>query len=351
MFPQAIARKVGLSVAALSLSVALLLCVLPAIAAAQTPGNFATVDLSAAPATPTAFQNVTVTAVSYTADLSTSYLTWYKNGVKAAEGVGASSFSFTTGGFGSVTAIIVSVKTQDGQTIQQGLEVRPADVNLNWEALSYTPPFYKGKALYSYQAPLRVTAVPQIADGNGVRIDPSNLIFSWQVDFKARQDLSGLGKDTAVLKAAIPFKETSVTVTVSTLDGNTTATKTIVVKPNAPQIVLYRKSPLYGLMTNMAVGDSFLLTEPELSLTAIPYFFDTGSPAENMTYLWSMNGSTVAGVSGNTLTVRQTKNAAGSSNISLSATHTRDMFEYGNASVVVDFNGQTAGGALLNSRP
>lgn len=321
--------------------------VFPIAVFAQIAVNPESIELRTTPEFPTAYQSVRVTADSNTTNLSESYLEWFVDGKKATGGVGITTFSFQTGGFGVASQIIVTAKTQNGNTVQRGLEVRPADVNISYEALSYVPPFYKGRAVYTYQTPIRVIAIPELGDANGRKLASNSLLFSWQVDDRLQQSMSGLGKDTAVLKASIPLKETAITVTVSTLDGKTTTSKRITVKPVAPKIVLYQLSPIYGLMFNSALTNSEKLAGQEMTIAAIPYFFDTSDPKANMIYTWSMNGVSIGeGQKDNTLTVRQIDDSAGTSNVSLNAKHARDIFEYDDAAVSISFGQEVKAGAF-----
>jgi hypothetical protein len=112
------------------------------------------------PVRPEPNQTVTVSIESYATDLSRSTISWYLNNVLTKEGTGLKQFTFKTGRAGSVSNILIVVKTSEGALLQETLNIHPASLDLVWEAQSYTPPFYKGKAFYPYQGTVKVVAMP-----------------------------------------------------------------------------------------------------------------------------------------------------------------------------------------------
>ena len=60
------------------------------------------------------------------------------------------TFTFTAGSLGKTQKVTVNGVENDGTSITQSISVMPASIDLIWQAHSYTPPFYKGKALFPH---------------------------------------------------------------------------------------------------------------------------------------------------------------------------------------------------------
>src|SRR3989338_993377 len=102
------------------------------------------------PEAPGAFEETTLSLVSYSFNLDTSQISWTLDGKAALSGSGKKSFTFTTKNVGSTSTIDIKVTPAGGEALNQRVVVRPANVDLLWQATdSYVPPFYRGKAMSS----------------------------------------------------------------------------------------------------------------------------------------------------------------------------------------------------------
>jgi hypothetical protein len=104
--------------------------------------------LNTIPEKPGANQDVYAEIESYAIDLSRSQVTWLINGVIKKQGFGERTFSFKTGPLGSSMNLRVVAISPQGQSIEEEIVIQTSEVDLIWKADSYTPPFYKGKALF-----------------------------------------------------------------------------------------------------------------------------------------------------------------------------------------------------------
>ena len=139
-----------------------------AYAATALPASSSSVAIEVIPEVPGPFERATLVLTSYAADLDRSLVVWSVNGKEIQRGIGKKSFSFILGGVGSVSVVRVDVQTSTLGTITNTLTFNPGYVDILWEASdSYVPPFYKGKALPSSQANMRLTAVPTMLSANG----------------------------------------------------------------------------------------------------------------------------------------------------------------------------------------
>lgn len=291
------------------------------------------------PPTPGPNQSVTATASSYSVDLDSSSIAWFVDGKMQKTGTGLTSFSFVTGGVGQTTTIDVVVNTQNGQVIKKTFTLKPAMVDLIWQAESYTPPFYEGKALFSHEERLEFIAIPHILDDSGAEILASKLIYKWTRNGTVLGDFSGYGKNTYTMIASIISVPIDMQVEVTTTDGTSVADGETVATPINPSVVFYQKDPLYGIQFQTALPSNFSLIDNEMDILAAPFFFgsdDIGT--SNLEYAWSINGNSID----NDLTktdriFRPKEGTSGTSNVSLSITNTDKILQMANSNFNLSF--------------
>lgn len=243
------------------------------------------------PASPGANENVFVKIESFSFDLNSSEIIWALDGAIKSKGLGKKSFSFQTGKIGSVSLIKAVIKTKEGRTIEKSLVVRPAGVDILWEANSYAPPFYKGKALYSYQSFITVIAVPNIINSSGAKINPGNLTYKWTKNSKVLGDVSGYGKNKFSFSKTVLSSPAEIEVEVMSSDKKIKASGSITLEPTEPKILIYENNPLYGIIYERAVDGEYKLDGSEITLIATPYFFSReDTSGEKIKYNWNMNG-------------------------------------------------------------
>jgi len=303
-----------------------LLIILPLFASAQLLPSYLTagdVTIHLSPESPGANQTVKATLEGLGVDLDRSKISWFVNGKLEKASVGEKSFSFKTGAIGASVNLIVTIETIDGAKINNNLTITPAEVSLIWEPISYVPPFYKGKRLYSYGAPIKVIAIPEIIK-NGERFGDNELVYKWKVDYKLIQSASGAGKNTITAKSSVPLKPTTISVEVSTLDG---------------AVAFYENNPRLGILFNKELSNTTTLTEQEINLFAVPYFFDSATAADSkLNFVWQMNNQTVSpGDENNQITLRQVEDNAGTASVALRVNHLKDIFQYAAKSLNIEF--------------
>lgn len=250
-------------------------------------------DITTIPASPGANENVSVKIESFSFDLNSSEIIWAINGVIKDRGLGKKIFSFKTGNVGSISLIKAVIKTKEGETIEKTLVVRPAGVDILWEADSYTPPFYKGKALYSYQSLVTVIALPNMVNSSGTKINPDNLIYKWTKDGKVLGGVSGYGKSKFSFSKSILSRPDEIEVEVTSTDKKIKASGNIIIEPIEPKTVIYENNPLYGIIYEKAISGEFKLNGNEITLITTPYFFGKNDVGEAIKYDWRMNGKSI----------------------------------------------------------
>ena len=171
-------------------------------------------------------------------DMARAEVEWLENGKLIDGGIGKTTHPFTSGKAGSATTFTVRVKVLNRETKEKSITVKPASVDLMWEASSTVPPFYKGKALYPLFGKLSVVALPEVLDQNGQRIPDSKLYYTWQKKDEVWGDLWGLGRSALVLTSPelrFPF---TVGVVVELADGTEVASDTITINISNPKVLI-----------------------------------------------------------------------------------------------------------------
>ena len=226
----------------------------------------------------------------------------------------------------------------------------PSLVNLLWEADTTIPPFYLGKALYSAGSSYKIVAFPTVYSGSS-RIDPGALSYQWSHAGESVPDQSGLGRNTFVgpgdqLQAG---EDVSVDVYYGTAKVGQGA---ISIPVSDPQIVLYERDALRGVVYDTAMPQAIALQAPEITLQAEPFYFSTAAKAAGMiAYEWTINGDSTSGPDSarGILTLRQSGSGAGSAEVGVSMQNTNpDQFVQTAKTALQIVFGAATGQSLIN---
>jgi len=297
-------------------------------------------EVSVGPPEPGPNTPVTIRIENYSLDLSKSDIAWYLDGKLVARGSGEKSFKWTTGALGKRQEVIFVVTTLDGKQYSKKYIFTPAQVDLFWQADSYIPPFYDGKALASSEAQVTVTAMP-IFMPSGKRLDPAKLYYEWQINFEKVPGQSGIGRGSLPLKISSIFGETVVSVRVSTIDGAVAARSNITIIPTRPIVMVYRNDPLAGFDYDHPIGNSFSLTAPEVSLEAVGFFFSRSHTEKpGLSYTWTVGGkrAVVNEATPSSLTLRQ-ESGAGKASVAVGIQDPFDSLLSATKNFLVEFSG------------
>lgn len=287
--------------------------------------------ISVSPEYPQPYQTITITPSSNLLDLVASTVTISVNDKVIGKGSGQ-SVTYQVGPAGEVDTIAVSAVTPSG-TYTKKIVVHPAGVALVMEANSTTHPFYEGGAQVASEGRLRVIAMPDFRTTGGKAIDPTTLSYAWKSGDQLLQNASGIGKSVLIADAPIRYRDTTVSVTVSTIDGSVAAQAAINVSPVDPYLIIYRNGPLLGPDFGTAESGTYAMTGDEDTFRAVPYFF----PA-TPTFVWSVDGKQNG--TEPVITVRTTGSSAGTSVISVEASQS-GSYQSASASFSVNY-GQSA---------
>lgn len=242
--------------------------------------------LHTTPRNPNPNESVTVTLKS-SALLPTTQVQWFVNGELKKEGVREQSIQVKTGGVGEATKIQVVVGSGEN-TATKTLVLNPGIVDILWEAQTYTPPFYRGKALPSSRTPLTLVAIPYLSGGEKVFSNDS-LIYNWYQNYGKRGALSGYGQQTATIQSDFADGERLLKVVVVSPGGGPVAERKIEIPSFQPEILFYPLGDT-GILTAHAMGNDVFLKQGLLKIVAKPFYFPFSSSVNNPgEYTWQVN--------------------------------------------------------------
>lgn len=261
--------------------------------------SYVSIDIE--PTYPTVGETVTISVSSFAFDMNRAYITWHEDGVYRSEGTGLNTFRVKSGNAGVTKTISATIVSPDNETITKTIRFTPGgSVDLLWEApQTYTPPFYRGKALPASGAFVKVVAVPHILTETS-RIATNDLIYTWsRNDFKRDvRNQSGYGKSTLTMKKNLLLPNETIAVEALSQNSAHGASAAIAIPEVEPQIIMYQDHPLYGVQYQTAL-ETVLEGNSEKSesilLAAEPFFFSlTNNTLSSLTFDWSINGNSIA---------------------------------------------------------
>lgn len=306
---------------------------------AQIPGVGDPIIFETFPTSPLPNTAVTVRAKSFTLDFNRASLSWNVNGAVLAQGIGVTEITFTLGDIGSVATVRLTA-TEAGTPYTSELSIRATSVDILWQADTYTPPLYRGKALPSSGATIRFVAIPDIRVG-GQRILSSNLIYTWKDGSRVLGNLSGIGRSSIELPAPRLTGQGNVSVAVETADKSVRALGFADVRSVYPRLVFYENDPLLGIRYEQAIGENFDLKQEEVVIVAHPYYFvgqDRVHP--RATYSWQVSNRDVENPleDKSSIVLRQT-GGSGNASISLSIEHLDEVLQRAREHFTITFSG------------
>lgn len=256
-------------------------------------GPLAGGSISLKPAYPRPGDTVTATFKTSHIDLSQSVITWRLNGEVVQQGYSDKTYKFSVGDIGSVFILQVSAENQNGKRVAKSATIRVGKVSIAWEARTYTPPFYGGRALRSPGSAIALLALPSVMDENGTLIDPSTLTYMWSIDKGSSSVVAGRGKQSAILASEQPFDPFTISLKVKDMNGEIRAVAKITIPVVRSKVLFYEDNPLLGIRYETALQDTHTIPSEEVVVVAEPYYMSSDSRSSDMlTYEWHLNNET-----------------------------------------------------------
>lgn len=320
---------------------AFLLLIFPTLKVeALAPGGVGNLDIAVVPDFPGPNEPVRATLSTYSTDLNRAKITWTLGGSVIESGVGEKTVNFTSGKNGVRSVLSVRVEGGDGIILSGSVNITPAKVDLLWETSTYTPVLYKGKALHTSQATIKVVALPEIYVGSR-RALPNDLVYEWTRNGDPLLSQSGYGKNSISIEGARIFGKDIVEVIVSTVNKEAKAKSSVTINTIDPYIVFYGEDELLGTTYNKTLGQGFNLGSEEFKLRAEPYFFSLEElTSSRLNYDWRLDGKKIEPESNkNILTLRYT-GGGGSSQVSLKITNPLRSLQEALNTFMINFGNQ-----------
>lgn len=309
-------------------SVPLVLPAAPLHAQTLLPGAGSAISVTLSPQHPTPGSVVRLEARSPLYDLAQATLTWRVDGKAFLQGEGATVAEIAAGPFGSAIDLSLDVLTAEGGLSYVETTIAPTEIDLLYDADSYTPSFYKGRAWPSEGTRVRLEAIPHFPDPDGGELPIQDLMYTWRRNGDVIARASGRGKFAAVLDAPVLFGTDTIEVEAVSGDGTLTGSASATLSSADPALVLYQNHPLFGIMFNQALAAQSVVPDTEMTFAAVPYFAQMVGPNDPaLRWSWRVNDEEVAidAAQPDELTVNA-QNSSGAASIAVTVTHLTNYF-------------------------
>ena len=256
------------------------------------------VSLVASPSSPAPGAKFTVEASTPTFDKNTANFSWQIDGQTRNDlsGPGRNTITSTAGGVGTSVRVNVEVSTPQGLGGETSLVVRVSDLSLTWFAETYTPKWYKGKALPVPGSVVNIVAVPQINLG-GRALKPQDLIYRWTLDDQ-EDALTGVGEQIfRVRTSQFPRNSHHIRVAIEDPSGQIRQEGEIFILSTEPRVVIYNATPLGGPEVRSAPLLRTAGRDETKDFMAEPFYFPVASK-KSLPFRWNVAGSDLAGNAG-----------------------------------------------------
>ncbi len=278
---------------------------------------------------------VFITLQSPVYNLEERTITWTSGGEVLLEGEGEMRLRLTAPAAGEQVTVRARISgTEDSITAT----VAPASVDLIWEADSYAPGLYRGRALPTIGSMVTFQAIPHILKGTA-EVPASQLTFTWRKNGNVIATASGRGKASYTFQVGTFQQSDTISVTVSNTERTAAAESSVRIVPSEPAVRLYFEHPLYGIMYHQALPASTDVADTESTFAAVPYFVKASGPDDSkFSYMWRVNRQDVEpnAERPSVLTVSAGP-SGGAAQIDLSLTHKNNYLFAGRGSWTVVF--------------
>ncbi|HRH25469.1 MAG TPA: hypothetical protein PLD99_00750 [Parcubacteria group bacterium] len=209
------------------------------------------------------------------------------------------------------------------------------EVDLIWEASTFTHPFYEGLPLWSNESSITLTAIPHLPN-----ISPNNIIYRWSKNKTVLGSLSGIGKNSLSIKDTVLSLPVEVTIDLFLENGSSPiGTATLSLTPTNPKLLIFENSPLYGMLSNKSIQNEFTIKEDEVTLSAVPLFSTVSKrTAGAFEYTWLTNSGERR--IGDSVTYRAPEGGSGSASVVVRANNSKIIAQPKNVNFLIKFNEQ-----------
>lgn len=251
------------------------------------------IDINVSPESPKPNDDVTITVETYGLDLNSTNIQWSINGKEKLRGNGEKRFTFNVGN-AVESRVVLNIYPKNQPTITKSFIFNPSNIDLLWQAETYTPPFYKGKALFSPESSVTMVAIPNFINGN-TRANDSNVVYKWSIDREVQGDYSGYGKNTLNYTSSILSEDK--TIDVEAYPSGQDSRKgvgSVDLSPKNSFVLFYEDNPTNGIMFNFSLMNQINLGKRnESKISVFPYNFSINNKSSGLEYTWYVNSEKI----------------------------------------------------------
>jgi hypothetical protein len=301
------------------LSAILLILILVPIAqvsAQVSTYKYNAVSITLDPEVPTPNAPLTAYIQSSLYNLDSQHIEWYVDSKRVKSGIGVTSITMRAPSIGDTNTITVYI----GDITKVSTTITPSAVDLLWEADTITPPWYLGRALPTSGSYIKALALPHTTNNN------NNLIFKWYKNGRFITKTTGSDQSTIRIKAPGVYNSYILSVDVLNPNGSILARGGATIHSVAPEVHLYKTSPLLGVLHNIALAHNsraYSADDAEPTLTAVPFYFSLPTNSV-LSYKWRAPNMLYSNQTPDTLTIIR---SAGSSDIRVAVTNTEELMQ------------------------
>jgi hypothetical protein len=212
--------------------------------------------------------------------------------------------------------------------------VRAQEIDFLIQGDTYTPPFYKGRSLWSTQTKITAVAIPRIP---GVS-NTSSLEYIWTKNgtvLGGPQGVNGVGRSTLTFTDQISERQI-IKLEILSSEGALLTEESITISPVKTEVLVFENNPLYGFLFHNEVGQEYSMKGSEVTFAAFPLFFSAiNIGASSIEYRWQSNNESL-GISPET-TLRSPDGIRGSSIINVKASHKDKFLQESRKNFLVEF--------------
>lgn len=300
--------------------------------------TFSEVAIQLQPEYPKPGDKVQISLKSYSQNLQGLNIEWLiGDNVLLKEGQGLTDLTLTAPLLGEQINLTIKVSG----VVMATYSITPTAVDILWEAQTYTPKYYLGRALPVDSSQIIAVAIPHLG---GEEKDTTKLIYNWYKGGKFLINSSGAGKSTLTTASPGLYDDYNLSVEVTDSLGKVLGQNGVHITTIEPKLIFYNILPLVGTNFSRALSTNSVNSSViENLFTAIPYYFSINEPQE-LAYTWKIsNAQSIQETQPNNLTITSTRQG---STISLIAQHPDILLQFSN--IVYQF---TDTNSLFNDYP
>jgi len=290
-----------------------------------------TISIELSPQYPDPGDVVQATLNDYSVNTAGSAISWSFDSIPQTEYANQRSLSFIAPPAGDSIVLTATITNQSGQMLQARQTITPLYLDVIVEPQTYSPPFYKGRALPIFGSQVFLTALLQ--DDSGP-VDDSNYTYTWRINNKTVD--GGGARGGFRTQITIPHGQNQrISVDVLDQQNRLISRKTVLVPTAAVDIRFYENHPLYGLSTK-AITDGFTMLSNSTNIYAIPYNLANSAFQQDLFTEWRINNRQST-ASNNPFEITLSQQGTGTAKLAFKLRNRAELLQGGENSVVVNF--------------